>query len=538
LAQKKILILGGGFAGVYAAQRLERLLAPADASICLINRENYFVYQPMLPEVISGSINFTDIVSPIRRLCPRTQLILREVEEIDLERRIVTVSPGFRPRRLEVSYDYLVICLGTVTNYYGMPGLMEHALPFRTLVDAVSLRNRVIRSLEEADVVQEPELRKQLLTFVVGGGGFSGVEVIAELNDFVRAVARNYGRILPEEIRCVLVHSGERILPEMSRPLAEFAQRLLARRGVEILLKDRLAGATSGKAILKSGLEIPSNTIVSTVPSAMPAVLDRLNCEKDKGRLLVDGNLALKGYEGAVWSIGDCASIRTVSGNQAPPTAQHAIREATVVAANISAEIKHKDTRTVFAFEGLGKLGALGHNSAVAEVFGVPISGFAAWLMWRSIYLAKMPGLNRKFRIAMDWFASLLFPPDLVQFDSARIPAIREQHFAAGDIVFNQGDLGDYVYVIRSGECEVLRETDGVKQVLAVLKTGEYFGEMAVLSDSTRNATVRATSGLDVVLISKRDFDTLKTAVPAFGKAFSELASARGGGPGTIEPLN
>ena len=210
---------------------LEKKLRPEEASISLVNEENYFVYQPMLPEVISGSIGLTDVVSPIRRLCRRTKLVMRQVEEIDLENRTVTLSPGFRPRRMEMSFDYLVIGLGGVTNFYGMPGMVEHAMPFRTLSDAVALRNRVIHTLEEADVETDGELRRKLLTFVVAGGGFSGVEVIAELNDFVRAVARNYPRIPREEIRCVLVHSGDRILPEMVERLAVFAETLLTKRG-------------------------------------------------------------------------------------------------------------------------------------------------------------------------------------------------------------------------------------------------------------------------------------------------------------------
>ena len=171
-AKKQIVILGGGFGGVYTARCLERLLRPEEADICLVNRENYWVYQPMLPEVISGSIGLTDVVSPIRRLCPRTHLVMREVEEIDLKNRVVIVSPGFRPRQLKLPYDYLVIALGEVTNFYGMPGMLENARPFRTLADAIALRNHLIHVLEEADVEEDPELRRKLLTFVVGGGGF------------------------------------------------------------------------------------------------------------------------------------------------------------------------------------------------------------------------------------------------------------------------------------------------------------------------------------------------------------------------------
>ena len=526
-AKKRILILGGGFGGVYTAARLEKLLRPEEASISLVNRENYFVYQPMLPEVISGSIGLTDVVSPIRRLCPRTQLVMREVEKIDLVNRVVTCSPGFRPRRLELPYDHLVIALGGITSVYGMPGMLEHSQPFRTLADAILLRNRIIHCLEEADVETDVELRRKLVTFVVSGGGFSGVEVIAEVNDFVRAVCKLYRRIPRQEIRCVLVHSRERILQEMDEELALFAEKILARRGVELHLNDRLVGATSEKAILKSGKEIPTKTIVSTVPSAMPPVLDKLECAKEKGRLLVDRGLALQGYEGQVWALGDCAFVTTVSGTAAPPTAQHATREASTVAANIAAEIRGGQ-RAEFAFEGLGKLGALGHNCAIANVFGVKVSGFLAWLLWRAIYLMKLPGFDTKFRVAVDWLTSLLLPPGIAQLSLDRLSGFSEQHFGPGEIVFNQGDVGDFVYVIRSGECEVLRPAGGEElEKLADLKAGDYFGEMAVLADASRNATVRARTAMNVLLIPKTDFDKLKSNVPAFGEVFRSLAERR-----------
>ena len=298
-APKQIVILGGGFAGVYTARYLEKLLRPDQATITLVNRENYWVYQPMLSEVISGSIGLANVVSPIRRLCRHTNLVTREIEDIDLANKVVTVSPGFRPRQLKLHYDYLVIALGNVTNFYGMPGMLENAMPFKTLADAMVLRNHVIRTLEEADVEEDPELRRKLLTFVVGGGGFSGVEVIAELNDFVRAVKGNYLRLRNEPHRAVLVHSRNRILQEMAEPLALFAQKTLRKRGVEIILEDRLVAATSEKAILKSGVEIHTKTIVCTVPSTLPPVIQKLDCAKDKGKLADQRRARIEGLRRA-----------------------------------------------------------------------------------------------------------------------------------------------------------------------------------------------------------------------------------------------
>jgi NADH dehydrogenase len=242
--------------------------------------------------------------------------------------------------------------------------------------------------------------------------------------------------------------------------------------------------------------------------------------------LLVNEQLALKDYEGQVWAVGDCAFIKTVAGTQAPPTAQHATREAETVAANIHAEMRG-GSRSVFAFEGLGKLGALGHNCAIAEVFGIKISGFLAWLLWRTIYLMKLPGLSTKIRVAGDWLIALLLPPDLAQLSLGQLSGFHEQHFAPGEVVFHEGDLGDFVYVIQEGECEVLRTIEGQEQRLAELKAGDYFGEMAVLAETSRNATIRARTAMNVLLIPKSDFDKLKSNVPAFGEVFSALAKKR-----------
>lgn len=528
MTKKQIVILGGGFGGVYTARCLERLLRPEEADISLINRENYWVYQPMLPEVISGSIALTDVVAPIRRLCPRTHLVMREVEDVDLQNKLVTVSPGFRPRVKKIPYDYLVIALGEVTNFHGMPGMLENAMPFRTLADAIALRNHVIHALEEADVEEDADLRRKLLTFVVGGGGFSGVEVIAELNNFVRGVKHNYIRLRDQQVRCVLVHSRGRILPEMADGLALFAQNILKKRGVEIILNDRLTAATSEKAILKSGLEIPCKTIISTVPATAAPVVAKLDCAKEKGKLLVTTSLELKGYEGQVWALGDSAAIQTISGKPVPPTAQHATREATTCATNIAAAIRGGRSAG-FAFEGLGTLGSLGHGSAVAQILGLKISGLLAWILWRTIYLAKIPGIKSKVRIGLDWMVHLLFPPDLAQTKVAPVSGIQKQHFEPGDIIFHQGDLGDNVYVIEQGECDVIRESDGSSATLARLQAGDYFGEMALLSDKTRNATIQARTSVEVLLIPKEDFHVLRKSVPAFGDVFHELARRRAG---------
>lgn len=436
----RILILGGGFGGVYTALTLEKLLKReirrGEVELGLVSKENYLVFQPMLPEVISGSIGILDTITPIRRLCPNTNLYTRAVEKIDLEKKRVSAAAGFGSRPCSLPYDHLVIALGNVTSFAGQPGLAEHALPFKYLGDALALRNRIIHTLEEADIEQDPEMRRALLTFVVAGGGFSGVEAVAELNDFVRAVAKSFRNIKEREIRVILLHGQSLILPELPKSLAEFAQRILMKRGVEIRLNTRLHGATADAALLAGGERIATRTLVSTVPSAPNPLVAALPCKKEKGKIVVDGHLELPDYPG-VWAVGDCAWILDgKTGEPCPPTAQHATREARRLAENIAASLRGAP-KQAFSFTALGKMGSLGHRSAVAEVFGVKLSGFLAWWLWRTIYLMKLPGLDRKLRVATDW--TLFLPPDIVQLKTDRSFAIRREHFEPGEVVFPRG---------------------------------------------------------------------------------------------------
>jgi NADH dehydrogenase len=524
----RVVVLGGGFAGVYTALALEKAQRKReDFEIVLVSRENYFVFQPMLPEVISGSIGLTDVVSPIRRLLPRTELHIRDAESVDLERRVVVTSPGFRPHAHEIPFDHLVLALGNVTDFRGLPGLPEHAMPFKNLGDALRLRNHVIRALAEAAVeAHDQELRRELLTFVVAGGGFSGVEVAAELNDFVRGVAPSYRGIDPKEIRVVLVHSAERILPEVAPSLATFAQDLLRKRGVEIVLNARLAAATGTEALLASGARIATRTIVSTVPSSPHPLLSALDLPKGRGgRVTTDGTLQVPGVH-CVWAVGDCALVDGPDGQPAPPTAQHATRQAAVAAHNILAAVRG-GTRRVFAFKGLGKMGSLGHRSAVAEIMGVRVSGFAAWWLWRTIYLMKMPGWGRRLKVATSWTLDLFLPPELVNLRLEGSRGVSREHFEAGDEVFRQGDLGDRLYIIVKGAIQVVREEPHGETVLARLGAGEYFGEMALLARTTRNATVRALETTDLLSLPQGEFSMLAAHLPELRRGFEKVAEER-----------
>jgi NADH dehydrogenase len=532
----RILILGGGFGGVYTALTLEKLLKrelrEGRVELGLVSRDNYIVFQPMLPEVISGSIGILDTITPIRRLCPSTNLYTRAVEKIDLDRKHVFAAAGFGSRQCALEYDHLVIALGNVTSFAGQPGLAEHALPFKYLGDALALRNRIIHTLEEADIERDPEVRRALLTFVVAGGGFSGVEAVAELNDFVRTAAKAFRNILREEIRVILLHALGLILPELPESLAEFAQRLLMKRGVEIKLNTRLHGATADAALLVGGERIPTRTLVSTVPSTANPLVAALPVKKEKGRIIVGRHLELPDHPG-VWAVGDCAwVVDTRTGEPCPPTAQHATREAMCAAQSIAAAIRG-GARREFSFTALGKMGSLGHHSAVAEIFGMKLSGFLAWWLWRTVYLMKLPGLDRKIRVATDWTLDLILPPDITQLKIEHPESIRREHFEPNEIIFREGDRGDRLYVLVDGEVEVTQHVPGRGDLpLRQLGPGECFGEIALVSDRPRSATVRSLTSVNVLALDRDAFQALFSHLPPLRGFFEQLIEARLKGPG------
>jgi NADH dehydrogenase len=421
MAKTRILVLGGGFGGVHAARHLERLLgADTSVDLTLVSRDNFFLFTPMLHEVAASDLDITHIVSPLRQLLKRTNIIVGDVEGIDAVRRRVRITHGFDPHDHELEYDHLVMTLGSTTNFYGLPGLESHALTMKSLGDAMHLRNRVIATLEEAST-ECAEGSRGLLTFVVAGGGFAGVETIAAVGDFIHEALRFYPRIKKESVRLVLVHSGDLILPELGPSLGAYAQKNLLGRGFEILTRARVASVTSEGVTLADGRHIPSRLVVWTAGTSPHRLLGELPCQQQNGRIVVDETLAVPGWPG-LWSLGDCAVVPDKrTGKPYPPTAQHALREAKVVAQNIVASLRGRPARP-FSFRTIGQLAAIGRRTGVARVFGVNFSGFFAWWLWRTIYLSKLPRIEKKVRVAIDWTLDLMFAKDFVQFLTVRAP--------------------------------------------------------------------------------------------------------------------
>lgn len=424
---KRILILGGGFAGAYAALELEKLLRKRrDVEVTLVSQENFVLFTPMLHEVTGGDVNITDIVQPLRKMLRRTRVLIVKVEVIDLTNKQVHVRHENTGFQFEIPYDQLVLAVGAVTNFYNTPGLEEHALTMKTLGDAILLRNRAIDSMGIAENVEEEAIRRMSLTVVFAGGGFAGVESAGAINDLMREVIRFYPTLTKDMIRVVIVHSGEVILPELSATLGEFAEKKLRKRGVEILLKTRVTGYDGQEVSLNNGTAIRSRTLVWTAGITPSAVLSRLPCKLERGRVVADDCMQVPQFPG-VWALGDCALIPDPynPGGYYPPTAQHATRQAVVLAKNIVASLAGQPPRP-FRFKILGLLATIGYRTGVAEIFGLRFSGIIAWWMWRAIYLSKLPGLQKKTRVAIDWFFDLFFSKDIVQLPTLRSPTISE----------------------------------------------------------------------------------------------------------------
>jgi NADH dehydrogenase len=412
--KQRIVILGGGFGGIYAAIHLEKLLARVDGvEICLVSRDNFFLFTPMLHEVAASDLEITNIVNPLRKLLRKAEVLVGDVNQIDLPNKRVLISHGYRKHSLQIDYDHLVIALGSITNFYDLPGLAGLALAMKSLPDAIQLRAQIIRHLEEANSECNLTDRQSLLTFVVAGGGFAGVETVAALNDFVREALPFYPNLSEGMLRVLLVHSRSVILPELGESLGRYTQKVLARRGVEIRLNTRVKSMTEDNVSLDHHVPIPCRTLVWTAGTVPSPLISLLPCAKERGRIVVNQFLRVPDWPN-VWAVGDCAfvpDLRNPEGSH-PPTAQHAIREGKVVAQNIAAALLGRPLKS-FSFRTIGLLASIGRRTGVARVFGFNFSGFFAWWMWRTIYLSKLPGLDKKVRVAFDWTLDLLFPKDV-----------------------------------------------------------------------------------------------------------------------------
>ena len=501
-----VVILGGGFAGLACAKRLEDRWGEDTAQrVLLISAENYFVFQPFLPEVIGASIEPRHVTNPIRFVLRHCSLKRAEVAKIHLNNRRVEFDSTDAPFSEPVEGRHLVLALGTSTNLRAVPGMMEHGLFLKTLADALSLREHIVRRLEEASQESNSQYRKSLLHFVIVGGGYSGVETAGEILDLLHAARRFYRTLDPSDLQVSLIHSGPYLLPELGEELGRFTQRTLEQRGMAVLVNRRVTSVSSDYVRLKDGIRLETQNIVCTIGNAPNPVLSELGAEYEQGKLVTDEWLRVKGTEN-VWAIGDGAANPDGYGRRCPPTAQFATPLGKQAANNIVATLSKSPLRP-FRYKMRGQMATIGHHKGVCSIFGFRFSGFFAWWLTRTVHLLKLPGIDRKLRVIIDWTFELFFPPDLNYWDLRKTQKMARVHLEPGDEVFHQGERGNAFYIVEDGVLEATRRhADGQILWKDELTRGDHFGEGSLLHGLVRRVTVTAKTPTTLVVFASKEF--------------------------------
>jgi NADH:ubiquinone reductase (H+-translocating) len=490
--------------------------------VALLADQNVMLFHPMLAEVSGSSISPLHVVNPLRRFCQGSSIFLGTVEEVDLEAQTVRFSPGPFVRSAILKFEHLVLAIGGVVDVSRVPGMPEHGYLMKTVGDAIRLRVDLIRRLEEASLTLDRSVRRRLLTFVVVGGGYSGVETAGQISDLFRDVHRLYPRLDPKEFRLILVHSGPYLLPQIGEALGRYCGEHLQKREIELRLNTRVAALTAERAILNTGDVIETNTVVTTVGNATHPVIknliDRYRLADAKGRVLTEPTLQVIGYQN-LWAAGDCAAVPLSDGSISPATAQFAIRQGTLLGKNLLA-LRNNRALQPFRFKALGEMASLGHLNAVGNVLGFKVSGLLGWLMWRAVYLSKLPGLERKLQVFLEWNLELLFPRDISLLDIKTTEVVGRVHLEKGDPVYHTGDPAFSFYVIEKGQVE-LSDADGP---VRTLRHGEHFGERELLQKLKRQFNATALEPTTLLALDKKTFDALAQNSLTLGYLLSRSA--------------
>lgn len=508
-----VLCLGGGYTAIYLAKQLRGAVRAGRVRLTVVDVDNFQCFHGLIPDMITGKIQPTDTLSASRRLFAPGNFVNADVEKIDLEQRRVTVARLLDGRQLELDYDHLVLALGSTEHLGRFPGLAEHSFRLKAYSGCLAVRNQFISMLELADMEPDPVEQARLLTFVVVGGNFAGVEVAGELREFLPEVARKYfPRIKVEEIKVVLVCSSKGILPELGTRtggLAEYAeQKLRADPHVELICNMRLASASSEEAILSDGRRIPTRTVVSCTGMSVVPVLESLKLERNaQQRIITDRNARVPGQTN-VWAGGDCAAVPLADGSTAPALAIWAITVGELIGRNILRQLDGREL-LLYRFNGLGDACVLGHRDAVGHVKGLQVRGLVAWLIWRVFMIIYLPSPEKKFRTVWNWLMLPFFGRDILNLRVTPPVNLAPVFFDAGQDIVREGEAGNSLFLIQQGEVEVLRRAaDGTQERVAVLGSGQQFGEVAVFKGGRRTATVRATTRVRLVQM-RRDAATL-----------------------------
>jgi NADH:ubiquinone reductase (H+-translocating) len=507
MARTKIVIIGGGFAAVKCARTLRKRLPREECQIVVYSRENHMVFHPLLADVAGASIHPDSAAATIRQMLPGVECSTETVERIDIPDSQIEFQndQGHLER---TNYDHLVIACGAESNLGIIPGMSDHAFAFKTMKDAVELRSHIIDQLEKAEACSNPERRKFHLSFVIIGGGFSGVELAGEINDLIRDSTRFYRNFTEDDISMILVHNQDQILPEVSPSLRDFALKKMQRAGIKVLLKTSAAAATPQGVGLQDGSLIPAATVVCTIGTTSSPIVQHLtNVKKERGRVVTDPDMRVAGLPN-VWAVGDCAYITNAfDNNPSPTTGQFAEREGRQAADNIVRVLRGEPTLP-FYFKPLGQLCSIGGRRAVAEMFGFRVSGILAWFMWRGVYLLKLPSWSRRIRVGTDWAWDLVFPRDLGAFTANQSQHVSRAYYRPGDFIYRRGDPANFFYAIEQGEVELLRSTDTPQTEIpfAILGPGDFIGEAALQQSESYLSTIRARTVVRVVVMSRDAF--------------------------------
>ena len=523
----RIIIVGSGFAGVTLAEYLTRHVA-RDLEVVVISSENHMVFTPMLAEVVGRSLSPLDVVMPGRQMAPRATWLTATVNGVDLKRNEVEFT---RPdgKTATLSYTHLVLACGSAVNLDAVPGMAAHAYTLRTVGDGMVLGNELIGRFEQAAVEPDAGERQRLLTVVVIGGGFTGVEAAGHMFDLMRNIKPFYPQLSHDRPRMVLVQRGPKIVPEFQHDsLSEFALRKLRANGLDVRLGTGVQEVTARYVRVDSGEKIETGLTVCSVGTAPAPLIKRIGLPVERGRLKTEADMRVTGTPN-VWAFGDCAAVPNAwNGQISPPTAQFALRQAKQVAANL-VRVQRGEATKPFRFRPQGLLATIGHHNGVAEIYGLKFSGLLAWFLWRSVYLLKIPTLRRKLNVIVDWTWDIFFKPNVVQVRTPAPQRFKHAHYGAGDFVYREGEPGAGFFVIKAGVAGLYTD-QAAGTPLFKFNKGDHFGELAFLEPGdqpTRVESIKAETPLDVVVLERADFTSLAESLGALQRDLEHSMFAR-----------
>src|SRR5262250_519463 len=527
MEKTRVIIVGGGFGGVTLAEHLNRRVA-RDVEVVVISSENHMVFTPMLAEVAGRSLSGFDVVAPGRQIAPRATWLTASVTSVDLKKNEVEYN---RPDGTiaTLPYTHLILTCGSEVNLDVVPGMAAHAYTLRSEGDAMVLGNEVIGRFEQAAVEPEEDERQRLLTVVVVGGGFTGVEAGGHLFDLMRDIQSLYPQLKGHQPRIVLLQRGPKIVPEFQHAsLSAFALRKLLKNGIDVRLNTEVKEVTARYVRLGTGERIDAGLTVCSVGTAPVALIKKIGLPVERGRLKTEPDMRVTGSAN-VWAFGDCAAVPNAWNAQiSPPTAQFALRQAKQLAGNL-ARVQRGAATMPFHFRPQGLLATIGHHNGVAEIYRLKFSGLVAWFLWRTVYLLKIPTIMRKLNVVVDWTWAIFFKPNLVQVRVGQQRRFKLAHYAAGDFVFRKGEPGVGVFVIKSGSAGLYMDEAAATPLVTWTK-GDHFGEVAFLEDaehSTYPASVKAETPLDLIVVDRADFTSLAESLGTLQKDLELALFAR-----------